>query len=133
MSSKTMLLFFQKQVEDTINFLTKGCSCRGGCLTRRCGCTKNGRHCGPGCQCQNCKNVVTSDREPQEIASMQDHSGSDPSIVHDSASSDEESESDLDSDSDPEREEENIIETEIISDLYDELNNFSIDDINFNL
>ena len=119
----------QKQVEDTINFLTKGCSCRGGCLTRRCGCKKNGRHCGPGCQCQNCKNVVTGDREPQEIASMQDHSGSDPSIVHDSASSDEESESDLDSDSDPEREEENIIETEIISDLYDELNNFSIDDI----
>ena len=49
----------QRQVQDTIEFLTKGCSCRSGCLSRRCGCVRNGHHCGPGCHCQNCKNATT--------------------------------------------------------------------------
>ena len=39
----------------------KGCSCKRGCLSLRRGCKKKGSHCGPGCQCQSCKNVPLSD------------------------------------------------------------------------
>ena len=44
---------------DKFRILTKGCSCRSGCLSHRCGCVRNGHHCGPGCHCQNCKNATT--------------------------------------------------------------------------
>ncbi len=37
----------QEQVQDTIGFLTKGCSCKKGCKTKQCRCRKKGRHCGP--------------------------------------------------------------------------------------
>ncbi len=46
-----------QRVKDTIDFLTKGCSCKKGCSTKRCNCRKNGHHCGPGCTCINCVNV----------------------------------------------------------------------------
>lgn len=31
---------FQSEVQDTINFLTKGCSCKKGCKTKQCSCKK---------------------------------------------------------------------------------------------
>lgn len=52
------------KVQDTINFLTKGCSCKKGCGSQRCGCKKKGTHCGPSCQCLNCNNI--SDRNIEE-------------------------------------------------------------------
>ena len=90
-----------QNVQETIDFLIKGCSCKRGCQTQRCGCKKNGHQCGPGCQCHDCQNLPVS---------------SGPATTSDTESS---SESSSDN-------EENI-ETEIISDLYDEQNNFSID------
>ena len=31
-----------------INYLMKGCGCKTGCISKRCGCRKEGRLCGPG-------------------------------------------------------------------------------------
>ncbi len=53
-----------QSVQKTINFLTKGCSCKTGCGNQRCGCVKNGRKCGPSCNCHNCQNVLPSDEVP---------------------------------------------------------------------
>ena len=51
----------QTKVQDTINFLTKGCACqKGHCESMRCGCRKNGSTCGPGCRCQGCQNLTVS-------------------------------------------------------------------------
>ena len=44
-------------MKGTIEFLTKGCSCKKGCKTKQCGCRKTGRHCGPGCDCHGCTNL----------------------------------------------------------------------------
>jgi hypothetical protein len=54
-----------KRVQDTIQWYTKGCSCKSGCTTNRCSCKrqsdrqgrKMGGYCGPGCKCQNCTNI----------------------------------------------------------------------------
>ena len=51
---------FQTTVQETIDFLMKGCSCKKGCKIKHCSCRKNGRQCGPGCQCQGCTNLPTS-------------------------------------------------------------------------
>lgn len=47
----------EEQVSDIISFLTRGCACKQGCTTRRCGCIKKNQLCGPGCECQGCANV----------------------------------------------------------------------------
>ncbi len=83
----------KQRVQDTIDFLTRGCSCRKGCGNQRCGCVKNSRKCGPSCQCHNCHNVL-----PEGI-----------SVGSDQESTSDESDDELDSDSEK-------IETEIISD-----------------
>ena len=48
-----------EQVRKAVQMLLKGCSCKKGCKTRRCGCLKDGRKCGPGCSCSNCENSLT--------------------------------------------------------------------------
>ena len=48
----------------------KGCSCKSGCDTKRCGCWENGEACGPGCRCVNCKN--TENQQKEGVAEMQD-------------------------------------------------------------
>ncbi len=56
-------------VKDSIAYLTKGCRCKTGCTTRRCGCQKNGLLCGPSCHCVNCQNsgnVTTTSKEVEE-------------------------------------------------------------------
>ncbi|VDI64212.1 Hypothetical predicted protein [Mytilus galloprovincialis] len=52
---------FQK-VEQTVQWYTKGCSCKTGCSTNRCKCRKSKSDskdgfCGPGCKCINCVNL----------------------------------------------------------------------------
>ena len=42
----------QEKIKHTIDFLTKGCSCKTGCKSNRCGCRKKSSYCGPGCECQ---------------------------------------------------------------------------------
>ena len=61
----------QTQVQWTINFLMKGCSCKKGwCEGKRCGCWKKGNTCGPGCQCQGCTNLPAAN---ERVAQNQDN------------------------------------------------------------
>ncbi|CAG2184537.1 unnamed protein product [Mytilus edulis] len=59
------------KVEKTIKWYTKGCSCKSGCTTNRCSCKKSGfsvgGYCGPGCKCQNCKNIASCQNELPEL------------------------------------------------------------------
>ena len=58
----------QSKVQETINFLTKGCSCKKGkCEGMRCGCHKNRNTCGPGCNCQGCVNLSVTDDKVAQI------------------------------------------------------------------
>lgn len=45
------------KVETNIALLIKGCKCKGGCKTNRCGCKKKLVSCGPGCECHECTNL----------------------------------------------------------------------------
>ena len=73
-------------VRSRVMLLTRGCSCKSGCVTRRCKCYRSGR-CGPGCKCTGCKNVVSN-------------VVSEDSNIHHSNPESEESGSDEDSDDD---------------------------------
>ena len=44
-------------VRHRVALLTKGCNCKTGCRTSRCGCVKRNGKCGAGCNCQNCCNL----------------------------------------------------------------------------
>ena len=46
-----------ERVKNTIEFLTKRCTCKKGCRTNNCECKKKSRYCGPGCECQGCNNL----------------------------------------------------------------------------
>ncbi|CAC5413508.1 LIN54 [Mytilus coruscus] len=49
------------KVNDTIQWYTKGCSCKSGCTTLRCSCKKSAnKYCSPGCKCVNCLNLPTN-------------------------------------------------------------------------
>ena len=48
------------KVETNIALLIKGCKCKGGCKTNRCGCKKKLVSCGPGCECHECTNLSTT-------------------------------------------------------------------------
>ncbi len=49
-----------QKVRDTVSLLLKGCSCKKGCGSKRCGCLRSGKKCGPGCNCSNCVNTSTT-------------------------------------------------------------------------
>ncbi|CAC5406690.1 unnamed protein product [Mytilus coruscus] len=54
-----------KKVNDTIQWYTKGCSCKSGCTTLRCSCKKSAnKYCSPGCKCVNCVNLPTNLNQP---------------------------------------------------------------------
>ncbi len=100
-----------QSVQKTINFLTKGCSCKTGCGNQRCGCVKNGRKCGPSCNCHNCQNVLPSDEVPST-------SGFTSGTVAPYESED----SDITDSYSDESTTSETIETETISNVYDEDN-----------
>jgi hypothetical protein len=57
----------REKIQATINFLSKGCSCKTGCKTKRCSCQKNERECGAGCECRGCTNIQLSvPSQPEE-------------------------------------------------------------------
>ena len=58
----------QKRVQNTIDFLTRGCSCKKRQCHQKsaCGCVKNSRFCGPGCECQNCLNLPITEQQGEE-------------------------------------------------------------------
>ena len=55
------------KVKSRVALLMKGCSCKSGCGTNRCGCWKSGEACGPGCQCINCKNTDKSQQREKVV------------------------------------------------------------------
>ena len=75
----------QQTVRQRIEFLTKGCNCKKGCRTLKCGCRKRSRNCGPGCLCQGCSNVNNT----QQSDSLP-HNSSSSSSDEESTTSDEE-------------------------------------------
>ena len=44
-------------IRDRVALLMKGCKCKTGCTTGRCGCHKKGQACSEGCTCMHCKNM----------------------------------------------------------------------------
>ena len=46
------------QIKDRVSLIQRGCGCKTGCQNACCKCRKGGRHCGPGCKCQGCVNVL---------------------------------------------------------------------------
>ena len=98
----------QSKVQETINFLTKGCSCKKGrCEGMRCGCRRNSNTCGPGCRCQGCTNLPVAIQElnPGSAEYMD---------------SDEEASSDTD-ESEQSGDEDIGIEEEIVTEEFDDL------------
>ena len=76
----------QSSIENNINSLLKGCSCKSGCKTNRCGCKKKDSYCGPGCECHECNNLplkqvedTIDDQEEPECDSDIDNSDEDSS------------------------------------------------------
>lgn len=47
-------------IKENVAYLTKGCRCKTGCSTRRCGCQRNSLLCGPSCHCVNCQNSTSA-------------------------------------------------------------------------
>ena len=62
-------------VQNRVKLLLKGCSCKkNSCTNRRCGCVRDGRTCGPGCNCSNCENTnqLTMTMDEVEAAERQE-------------------------------------------------------------
>lgn len=93
----------QKEVQDTIGFLTKGCSCKKVCKTKQCGCRNKGCHCGPGCDCQGCSNLHEGKEQPHPRSESEND---------DEESGQEDFSSESSSDS--EGEDEDALETEVV-------------------
>ena len=53
-------------VRERVAGLLKGCSCKTGCETRQCGCKRNDKKCGEGCNCTNCKNKQHTTQTQEE-------------------------------------------------------------------
>ena len=90
----------QSSIENNTNSLLKGCGCKSGCKTNRCGCKKKDSYCGPGCECHECNNLqvedAIDDQEVPECDSDIDNSDIDNSDEDGSSgSSDEEIETDI--------------------------------------
>ena len=50
-----------------LEFLSRGCICKTGCVNKRCSCRRKERSCGAGCECRGCKNVQLLDTQPDEV------------------------------------------------------------------
>ena len=72
-----------QEVRSTIQFLTKGCSCKKACTSNDCRSKNKLLYCGPGCECQGCLYVYLP--EQQNIK----HSSSDDDRVDDYSESSE--------------------------------------------
>ena len=47
-------------IQNTLDWLSKGCRCKTGCTSKRCACKKKGANCGAGCECKHCQNIQSS-------------------------------------------------------------------------
>ena len=59
-------------MRERVQLLTKGCKCKSGCSTGRCGCRRKGNNCSEGCSCLHCSNLPScneftdDDSEPHD-------------------------------------------------------------------
>ena len=95
------------KIKSNIDFLLKGCNCKKGCTSKKCGCRKKSNYCGPGCECQGCSNL------PVQIQQEEDKYSDD-----DDDDEEEEEDSDIESDSSDDASDscDELLETEIITD-----------------
>ena len=85
-----------QQIQATLDFLDKGCTCKTGCKTKRCGCRKNKRSCGAGCECRDCANMLlTTDALNKEENEEKDEEEELESSDEELESSDEELQTEL--------------------------------------
>ena len=54
-----------KAIEQRVALLTRGCKCKTGCNTLRCGCRKKGERCCEGCACLHCNNLPAPTTQTQ--------------------------------------------------------------------
>ena len=59
----------QATVNERVLLLTKGCKCKTGCTTGRCGCQKKGQSCSEGCACLHCSNLPNTSGKEKKIVS----------------------------------------------------------------
>ena len=57
----------QATVNERVLLLTKGCKCKTGCTTGRCGCQKKGQSCSEGCACLHCSNLPNTSGKEKKI------------------------------------------------------------------
>ena len=89
-----------QRVKYTVEYLTKRCKCKKGCVRSACGCVRKKKsYCGPGCECSGCVNLPLS-QEIQQGSSDEDDNGSDVNATDSNGSSSEEE-----------------LETEVITDM----------------
>ena len=74
-------------VRERVAGLLKGCSCKTGCETWQCGCKRNDKKCGEGCNCTNCKNKQHTTQIQEESddlaeASIEEIIADGPEMVH---------------------------------------------------
>ena len=69
--------------------MIKGCKCKKGCNTSRCGCKKKSSYCGPGCYCSSCSNI------PTQISHKTEDNGSSESEYSEESSSEESLETEI--------------------------------------
>ena len=82
----------QAAINERVRLLTKGCKCKTGCTTGRCGCRKKGQSCSEGCECLHCSNLPntstiekttiqdTAQLETEESRGQQDTSDGDSEL-----------------------------------------------------
>ncbi len=51
--------------------LLKGCKCKTGCSTNRCGCRHKGVECSEGCECKDCTNLgLPNDTSEEDMCEL---------------------------------------------------------------
>lgn len=59
----------QSLVRERVQLLTKGCKCKSGCATGRCGCGRKENHCAEGCSCLHCSNLPSCNQGEESTES----------------------------------------------------------------
>lgn len=103
-----------QKIQDTLDFLCKGCACKSGCRTKRCSCQKKGIFCGAGCECRDCSNMQLGQKtQVNEECTNEDHEEDRCEYEDDN----EETYIEETEDEETENEETEDVDTEIITDL----------------
>ena len=79
----------QETISQSMHQMIKGCKCKKGCNTSRCGCKKKSSYCGPGCYCSSCSNI------PTQISHKTEDNGSSESEYSEESSSEESLETEI--------------------------------------